>query len=284
MVLLLAAIIGLQVARERAAPLATVEEALLYVRSPEAIKRLALSYDSLAADIYWIRAIQHYGSTKRSSDQDKSYHLLYPLLDLTTSLDPLFDAAYQFGAIFLSEPFPGGPGRPDQAVALLQKGIKANPDNWWLDHSMGFVYYWWYQDFKTAAYWFDLASKRPGAPPWMAPLAAVTLTHGGNRDASRQLWRHIAQTAGDEWYRNEALRRLQQLDAMDALDRLREAVEIYAGRTGRPARSWSDLVGARILRTVPHDPTGLAYRLENGDVSLDPSSRLLPLPKAESLR
>ena len=284
MVLLLSAIVGLQVARERAAPLPAAEEKLLYVRSPEAVKRMALSYDSLVADIYWIRAIQHYGYTKRSTDPAKTYHLLYPLLDLTTSLDPLFNAAYQFGAIFLSEPFPGGPGRPDQAIALLQKGIKAEPENWWLEHSLGFVYYWSYQDFKAAAYWFDSASKRPGAPPWMAPLAAVTLTHGGNRQASRQLWQHIAQTEGDDWFRSEAVRRLQQLDAMDALDVLRNAVAAYAERTGHPARSWSDLVAARILRGIPRDPTGLTYRLENGEVSLDPSSRMLPLPKAESLQ
>ena len=58
---------GLQVVRERAAPLQSGEEALLYVRSPEAMKRMALSYDSLLADVYWIRAIQHYGDTKRST-------------------------------------------------------------------------------------------------------------------------------------------------------------------------------------------------------------------------
>ena len=51
-----------------------------------------------------------------------------------------------------------------------------------------------------------------------------------------------------------------------------------------PAHAWSELVAARLLRGVPQDPTGLTYRLENGEVSLDPSSRLLPLPKAESLR
>ena len=36
-------------------------ERLLYVRSGEAAKRIALAFDVLAADVYWIRAIQHYG-------------------------------------------------------------------------------------------------------------------------------------------------------------------------------------------------------------------------------
>ena len=84
---------------------------LLYVRSPEFLKRAALSYDALLADVYWIRAVQHYGGTKLTTGAQKQYDLLYPLLDLTTSLDPYFTIAYRFGAIFLAENQPGGAGR-----------------------------------------------------------------------------------------------------------------------------------------------------------------------------
>jgi hypothetical protein len=280
---LLAAVVGLQVVRERAAPLQTGEEAVLYVRSPEAMKRMALSYDSLLADVYWIRAIQHYGGTKRSSEK-KSYALLYPLLDLTTSLDPLFNVAYHFGAIFLAEPAPGGPGQPEQAIALLQKGMKAQPDNWQLIQALGFVYYWWYEDYKTAASWFQQASTRPGAPIWMAPLAAVTLAQGGDRNASRQMWRHVAQTEADEWFRNEAVRRLSQLDALDQLDALNRLLAAFQTRTGRAAMDWSEVARAGLLRSVPHDPNGLLYRIANGRAALDPSSRLLPLPDSAKLR
>ena len=70
----------------------------------------ARSFESLAADVYWIRAIQHYGG-ERLAQGPRNYDLLYPLLDLTTSLDPYFSIAYRFGAIFLSEQYPGGPGR-----------------------------------------------------------------------------------------------------------------------------------------------------------------------------
>ena len=54
---------------------------------------------------------------------DADYALLYPLLDITTTLDPLFNIAYRFGAIFLAEAYPAGAGRPDLAIALLEKGI-----------------------------------------------------------------------------------------------------------------------------------------------------------------
>ena len=61
---------------------------------------------------------------RRTSKASQTYPLLYPLLDLTTTLDPRFNIAYRFGAIFLAEPYPGGPGRPDLAIALLEKGLR----------------------------------------------------------------------------------------------------------------------------------------------------------------
>ena len=160
-VLLLGSAVGLQAIRERSQPPA-VSANLLYLRSPEAVKRLALSYDGLMADVYWIRAVQHYGGTKLSADPRKKYDLLYPLLDLTTSLDPYFNVAYQFGALFLAEQFPSGPGRPDQAIALLQRGIERT-GRWEYMHDIGFVYYWWLKDYPKAAEWFERAAAVPGS-------------------------------------------------------------------------------------------------------------------------
>ena len=74
-----------------------------------------------------MRTIQHYGRDRRSARTASRFELLYPLLDLTTSLDPQFNIAYRFGAVFLAEPPPSGPGRVDQAVALLEKGLRQNP-------------------------------------------------------------------------------------------------------------------------------------------------------------
>ncbi len=279
LIVLLGAVVGLQAIHERGggAPASTTAN-LLYVRSPEAVKRLALSYQSLLADLYWIRAVQHYGTTKLSTDPVKQYDLLYPLLDLTTSLDPRFNVAYYFGSIFLAEPPPGGPGRPDLAIALLEKGLEAQPRKWELAQSIGFVHYWWRQDYEEAAAWFARAAVFPDAPVWMGPLAAVTLAEGGRRDSSRLLWQQIAQDAEDEWFRAEAARRLQQLDAMDQIDALQEAVSAFQERLGRPASGWDDLREAGYLRGAPVDPAGTPYRLESGIVSLDVASPLGPLP------
>ena len=277
--ILMGGVVGLQFVLERySAVPSTTAENLLYVRSPETMKRLALSYDSLLADVYWIRAVQYYGGTRLSTDPNKRYDLLFPLLDLTTSLDDRFNIAYYYGSTFLAEAPPGGPGRPDLAIALLEKGLRAQPEKWEFAQWIGFVHYWWRQDYQQAAAWFSRAAEFPGAPIWMAPLAASTLTEGGSRQASRFMWEEIARTAEDEWFRNEARRRLQQLDAMDQLEQLRTVAARFAEQRGAPASDWSELRAAGYLKGTPVDPTGTPYRLDAGVVTLDRSSRLWPLP------
>jgi len=278
LVLLLGGVIGLQAVHERRGGIPAAETPdMLYVRSPEAMKRLALSYQSLLADVYWIRAVQHYGGTRLSNDPNASYDLLYPLLDLTTSLDPRFNVAYLFGSLFLAGPPPGGPGRPDLAIALLEKGLRAQPEKWDFAQAIGFVHYWWRQDYPEAAAWFQRAADMPGGPFWLKTMAAVTLAEGGRRDSSRQLWQELARS-DLEWIRNEGQRRLLQLDAMDQIDQLQAAADAFERQSGRPVADWDDLRRAGYLRGSPQDPTGAPYRIESGRVSLDTASRLYPLP------
>ena len=277
-ILLLGGVIGLQAVHERRGGVPAFDTPdMLYVRSPEAMKRLALSYQSLLADVYWIRAVQHYGGTRLSNDPNASYDLLYPLLDLTTSLDPRFNVAYLFGSLFLAGPPPGGPGRPDLAIALLEKGLRAQPEKWEFAQAIGFVHYWWRQDYPEAAAWFQRAADMPGGPFWLKSMAAVTLAEGGRRDSSRQLWQELSRSEL-EWIRNEGQRRLLQLDAMDQIDQLQAAADAFERQLGRPVADWDDLRRAGYLRGSPQDPTGAPYRIESGRVTLDTASRLYPLP------
>jgi tetratricopeptide (TPR) repeat protein len=241
--------------------------------------RMALSFDAIASDIYWIRAIQYYGSTRLSRSAARSYDLLFPLLDLTTSLDPHFSIAYRFGAFFLSEKAPGGAGRPDLSIALLNKAMAANPGRWEYPYDVGFVYYR-EGDYKTAAEWFLKASQVPGATNWLAPLAAVTAATGGDLASSRTLWRNILATAEQPWMREAAEHRLQQLDAIDVIRQLEQLTAEYERRHGDPPPDWNDLVRDGALRGVPLDPAGHPYVLNPywGSVTVADDSPMWPLP------
>lgn len=280
-VVLIASALGLQTVRDARHTVQAISADWLYVRSGAWAARLALSYDALLADVYWIRALQHFGKTRLSKEPNKQYSLLYPLLDLTTNLDPEFTLAYRFGAIFLAEPPPDGPGRPDQAVALLERGLRANPDRWEYAMDAGFVHYWWEQDYQQASAWFERAGGMTGAPWWIRSMAASVRAQGGDRASSRQLWRQLYETANHEWLRNNAELRLVQIDALDQIDALAEVVARYRSMAGQEPGSWSALVGAGLLPGVPLDPTGTPYvldRAQPGGVTIARESRLYPLP------
>jgi tetratricopeptide (TPR) repeat protein len=272
--------VGLQIARDRRFAIEAKEvERILYVRSGRAVERLALEFDALAADTYWIRALQHYGGERLAQDRKRTYELLYPLLDLTTALDPYFTIAYRFGAIFLSEAYPGGPGRPDQAIALLQKGIASQPEKWQYYHDVAFVYYWHLRDFKAAASWFQRGADQPNAPNWLRPVAASMVSAGGDRAAARFLWSQILQS-DEAWLRRTAERSLLQLNALDAIDQLGVIVQRFPLAPGE-SYSWERLIRRGVLRAIPLDPAGTPFEIDpvTGKVTLAKSSPLLPLPE-----
>lgn len=254
------------------------KRSVLYVRSGPALRRLALEYDALAADVYWIRALQHYGGDRLAGTGKGKYELLYPLLDISTSLDQYFTIAYRFGAIFLSEGYPGGPARPDQAIALLKKGISIQPTKWQYYHDVAFVYYWQLRDMEAAARWFRLAASQPGAPNWLEPVAATMLIEGGDRASARFLLQQILQSE-EVWLRRMAQRGLLQVEALDAIDQLQAIVKRYPPPSGSPY-SWDWLLQQRKLRMVPPDPTGEPFELdpETGIVRVSPQSELHPMP------
>jgi len=286
----LAAAAGVLHAGDVRHPQPAAAERVLYIHSGRTADRLMLAFDSLAADVYWIRTIQHYGRDRKSTRTTGRFELLYPLLDVTTTLDPYFNIAYRFGAIFLAQPPPLGPGRIDQAIGLLQKGLAADPTRWRYALDIGFIYYWYGSggdrqdaDFRAAAAWFDRAAAMPGAPVWLQPLAAVTRAQGGDRASARQMLRDLAQSE-EAWIQRAAQRGLQQVQVLDELDALQGAVDRFVATQGTPPQTWTDLVRTGLLRlqgSAPADPAGVPYEYDPAthSVRLSPASPLGPLPR-----
>ena len=260
-------------------PKPTVPVSVTWLRSPNLVRNLTLGYNAVWADLYWVRAVQYFGGTKLSTDQRKSYDLLYPLLDITTTLDPRFNIAYRLGAILLSEGYPSGAGNTDQAIALLEKGMRAMPDKWQYLHDAGFVYYWWRRDSATAAKWFLKAAEIPGAPNWLHPVAATMLSEGGEHAPARALWEDMLNNAEHEWLRQAARRGLMQIDAEEHLELLRPVMTRFHDQTGRFPKTWKEVVDAGLLRRAPVDPTGYLYELEpeTGNIDVGRGSYLYPL-------
>ena len=167
------------------------EQDEVLLRSGKMVKLLSLEYAPLMADVYWTRVVQYYGS--KSERREQNLDGLWPLLDLATTLDPNLIPAYRFGSTFLAEARPVGAGRPDYAVALIQRGIRENPEYWRLYQDLGNVYYFALHDNEKAVEAYDAGSRVTGAQPWMKIMAARIAERGDTRQTSRLLWTEIFQ-------------------------------------------------------------------------------------------
>ena len=248
---------------------ATLEE-VLYLPSGKMLQRLSLGYSSLLANIYWTRAVQYFGRRVQVSTH---YELLDPLLEITTDLDPHLIVAYQDGSIFLSQKPTWGAGEPDKAVALLEKGIRNNPEYWRLYFTLGFVHYMDRHDYKSAEEAFRKGSEIPGALPWMKIMAARMAEKGEDLETAFSLWKGIYDNGTNKELKETAAMHLDSLRVDAALNELDRRIHAYRERTGSFPSQWSDLIRAGLLPGIPADPTGAPYKLEaNGKVTVqDPS-------------
>jgi tetratricopeptide (TPR) repeat protein len=240
---------------------ATLEE-VLYLPSGKVLKRLSLGYSGLLANIYWTRAVQYFGAKRK--ERATRYDLLAPLLDITTDLDPKLTVAYETGSIFLSQKVPEGAGQPDKAAALVEKGIRENPDRWRLYFTLGFIHYMDRKDFKAAQEAFEKGSQVPGAHPAMKVMAARMAERGNETSIALELWSTIYQTTKDPLVRDTAIQHILSLQAAADIEELARIVAAYQQRTGAFPSSWEDLIRAGAVRGVPLDPTGTPYQLMPG--------------------
>ena len=84
---------------------------------------MALGYDSLLADFYWMRTIQYYGRREEADKRPVRYKNLSTLLDITTTLDPDLMDAYRAGSIFLGRT---GSGRRGAAAGSVEAAGQGN--------------------------------------------------------------------------------------------------------------------------------------------------------------
>jgi hypothetical protein len=246
----------------------------LALRSGNLVKGLSLEYAPLMGAIYWTRAVQYFGAKHQL--HDRNMELLWPLLDIATTLDPHLLVAYRFGAIFLGDPPPRGTGQPDLAVKLLERGIRENPEYWRFYQDLGDVYYFDKQDYARASEAFRKGSGYPGAPIWMKVMAAKIAEEGESLETSYFLWKQVYDTATDPQIKKNAETHLKLVSAQMATREINRLAAEYEARTGKRATHLSELVQAGLLKGIPLDPEGYPYVLgENGKAELSVESPLM---------
>ncbi|HJZ64892.1 MAG TPA: hypothetical protein VKD70_11265 [Candidatus Acidoferrum sp.] len=252
------------------------EQDEVLLRSNKMMKTLSLEYAPLMADVYWTRVVQYYGS--KGERREQNLDSLWPLLDLSTTLDPNLIPAYRFGSTFLAEARPVGLGRPDLAIELIRRGIRENPEYWRLYQDLGNIYYFSLHDNEKASQAYVDGSNVPGAAPWMKLMAARIVERGDTRQTSRLLWSELYESSKDQTIKENAKTHLLLLKTDDDIEQLNLLIAEFQKKYGHAPTQMRELVEARLLRGFPADPEGFAYVIgKSGKAELNPNGRLFKL-------
>jgi tetratricopeptide (TPR) repeat protein len=242
------------------------------------LKGYALGFEGLIADWYWMQSLQYIGDKLvKSSDtninidnlQNLNPRLLYPYLDNATTLDPKFTAVYEYGANVLPAI------DPEKAVALTEKGIADNPDNWRLYHYLGYTH-WKLKNYEKAAESYDKGSAIKDAPAWMKLMSAKMKSEGGSRETARSIYTQMSESAADQQTKESAALRLLELDSLDERDAIRSALKTFRDKTNRCANGWSEILP--LLKNIKL-PSGKDFRVDNAFNLIDPSGAAYILDK-----
>src|SRR5207302_758951 len=153
-------------------------------------------------DWYWIRSLQyvgrkivnykdeHAGNFDLRNLSSLDLRQLPGLLKMSTTLDPQFLEPYYYGAFILPDL------NPDEAIALLNSGIAANPDKWRLYQHLGYIY-WQRGDYQKASEVYAAGARVADAPSWMLAISARMKAEGGAGAAAREMYLHLSEASDD---------------------------------------------------------------------------------------
>ena len=232
-----------------------VIEELMYFPSGRFVRMACVGYQSLAADLLWLRGIQYYGEHRRT---DQDYPLAEHIFSTISDLDPGFVGAYRFGAFVLAQDV----GQPASGVELLRKGMRNNPGLWQLPFDLGFLYYISLKDNAKAAHFFRFASRFHESPDVAKRFSAFAYKKAGNVEVALSLWDEIYRTSTNRLMKENALfamRRIKLQQTASALTGLAQRFESDRGVFPSDVRQ---LVDAGYLRSIPEDPFGGSYFLD----------------------
>ncbi len=224
----------------------------MYLPQGEYLRVAVLGYEQVVADLLWIQAIQAMGERKVT---EEAGHWIYRALDVITTLDPKFVRVYEAGGIALVTLVV----LVEESNRILEKGIQYNPEVWSLPYLLGFNYYFELHDDAKAADYIARASRLPGAPEYLAQLAARLYVSAREPQVAIDFLARMYEQTSDENVKSVLARRLKEVVVERDLQLLEGTISRYRERYRRPPERLEDLVGPGLLRALPREPFGGRY-------------------------
>jgi len=233
---------------------------LMYFPSGFAVRALSLGFYAPLADMVWLRFIQYYGEHRMT---DARFDLMYHILDILTTLDPYFVHAYTLGALMLTH----DANRPDQAMKLLKKGMRADYNEWRTPFIYGFINYVFLRDYKTALAYLRISSQKPNATDMPKRWAGyIALKRIGDLKVALALWLDLYNNAKNPEEKNIAEIYIREIKMEMDIEFLNKKVEEFVQKIGRQPISLNELVVYKFIDSIPSEPHGEKYYLKSGKV------------------
>lgn len=255
-------------------PSASYGDDLKYLPSGKFLKGSALTYDEVLADLLWIKAIGYFGTHARS---DQNYTWLYHLLDITTTLDPLYSAPYEFGGIVLASEIHD----IDQSNAILEKGMaNVPPDNkryWYLPFYSAFNYMYYKGDNLTAARLLEKAAESPSRPEYLPLLVARLYANTNDPEVAIPFLEEMIRQATNPEMQETLHARIREILVTRDIHRLEQARDRFFAEQQRYPATLDDLVREGFIKQLPDEPNGGRY-------GIDPSDHAIYSTKGQKLK
>lgn len=235
----------------------------IYLPAARTVKLVTLGYNNLASNILWFNTINYFGKQLRSTHD---YRWLEEMCLLVTTLDPRKAHVFEFCSNMLSweaKEF-------DKSIAMLDRAITAMPERWRFWYLRGFSY-WYFKDRKDLAQQ-DLvhASKLPGAPSFLATLAARLKVDSGSPEAAIAFLNEIYNNTTDENARKVLADKLQRGYLSRDLRILQRLVDNYREQHGSLPKKLEDALPPG--KSPPPEPFGGRYLLDTASGKVTTSS------------
>ncbi|TLY39816.1 MAG: hypothetical protein E6K58_12845 [Nitrospirae bacterium] len=247
--------VGVLTMVERQRPSLARAEELSYLPKGEYLKLVVLGYQQMAADLIWLKAVQHLGEKHQTR---AGYLSAYHAVDVLTDVDPTFVFAYQAAGTVLGV----WAGLPRESIALLTKGMRNHPEVWQLPFYVGYDYFYELHDPVMGARYFRIASVLPGAPDYLPRLAARMTVEVGDPQAALEFLQRLYQQTEDEQVRQGLARRMKEVIVERDIRFLEEGVRRYKARYGKLPVKLEDLVTREMIPKIPEEPFGGIYKLQ----------------------
>jgi len=231
---------------------------LMYFPSGLAVQALSLGFQESMADLVWLRFIQYYGEHRMT---DARFDLMYHILDILTTFDPYFVHAYTLGSLMLTH----DAKRPDQAMALLKKGMRADINEWRTPFIYGLIHYVFLRNYKTALAYLRISAQKPNAPDMPKRWAGyIALKKIGDTRTALALWIDLYKNAKNPEERKIAIMYIQEAQMDLDIEFLNKKIDEFKDKFGRAPYYLNELVINKIIDSLPNEPHTEKYILKDG--------------------